>query len=219
MGGAIEYPDLTKLRVEYKQRSLSEEDVDADPIAQLVLWLNEAVAAQAHEPNAMALATCTRDAIPSVRMVLLKEINQEGLSFFTNYDSRKGRELEANPQAAAVFFWPELERQVRVEGSVEHTSSAESDAYFRSRPPGSRIGAAASPQSQPVPSRHVLEQRAQELLNRYPDSNVPRPSNWGGYRLRPSRLEFWQGRPSRLHDRIEYIRHAGSNWQIRRLAP
>ena len=212
-------PDFSRLRIEYQQRSLSETDVDPDPLRQFLLWLNEAVAAKANEPNAMTLATCTRDGIPSARVVLLKAVDDDGLAFFTNYLSQKARELESNPRAALVFWWPELERQVRIEGTISRTSAGESDRYFSSRPPAARIGSAASPQSQSVPSRLVLERRMQELLEQYPDGNVPRPGHWGGYRICPLRFEFWQGRPSRLHDRIEYLRGAASGWTIRRLAP
>lgn len=213
------YPDLSRLRMEYQQRSLSETEVDPDPLRQFVAWFQEALMAKAHEPNAMTLATGTPDGVPSARIVLLKGVDQETFVFFTNYLSRKGRELDQNPRAALVFYWPELERQVRVEGDVERTSAAESDAYFASRPPASRIGSAASDQSQPIASRDVLESRVKELRAQFPTGDIPRPPDWGGYRLRPRRLEFWQGRPSRLHDRIEYHREDSSTWVVRRLAP
>jgi pyridoxamine 5'-phosphate oxidase len=212
-------PDLSRLRIEYRQRSLSEDEVDPDPIRQFILWLNEAIAAQLPEPNAMTLATSTSNAIPSARMVLLKQVDERGFAFFTNYLSRKGRELEQNPVAALVFYWPELERQVRIEGQVARTSDQESDAYFNSRPPQSRIGSAASLQSQPIPSRQWLEERASRLWQEHPQGDIPRPPQWGGYRLRPQRIEFWQGRPSRLHDRIEYLLNASAAWEIRRLSP
>jgi pyridoxamine 5'-phosphate oxidase len=218
-GNFIQGVDLARLRTEYQQRSLSEQDVDPDPIRQFQLWLSEAIGAQAHEPNAMTLATCTRDGVPSARTVLLKGIDEAGFVFATNYRSPKGVELEANPRAALVFFWPTLERQVRVEGEVQKTSAEESDAIFHVRPPGSQVGAAASPQSQPVASRQALEEQFEMIRKRYPDGNVPRPPHWGGYRLRPRRIEFWQGRPNRLHDRIDYQRDGASNWTIRRLAP
>ncbi|HEY2587446.1 MAG TPA: pyridoxamine 5'-phosphate oxidase [Tepidisphaeraceae bacterium] len=214
------FPDLSRLRLEYQQRSLSETDVDPDPLRQFVAWFQEALMAKAHEPNAMTLATSTGDGVPSARIVLLKGVDQKRFVFFTNYLSRKGRELDQNPRAALVFYWPELERQVRVEGDVERTSAAESDAYFASRPPASRIGSAASDQSQPIASRDVLEARVKELRAQFPNGDIPRPAEWGGYRLRPRRVEFWQGRPSRLHDRIEYLRDASSSkWIVRRLAP
>jgi pyridoxamine 5'-phosphate oxidase len=211
-------PDFARLRIEYAQRSLSERDVNPDPIRQFLLWLQEAINSNAHEPNAMTLATCTRDAVPSARIVLLKTIDERGLAFFTNYLSRKARDLEDNPRAALVFYWPELERQVRIEGTTTRTSGEESDAYFKKRPTSARVGSAASSQSEPVPSREFLEQKFQELLNQHPDGDIPRPAHWGGYRVMPARFEFWQGRPSRLHDRIEYLLDAG-RWSIRRLSP
>ncbi|MDB5173972.1 MAG: pyridoxamine-phosphate oxidase [Phycisphaerales bacterium] len=215
----IPAPDFARLRIEYRQRSLTESDVDPDPVRQFLAWLNEAVAAKANEPNAFTLATSTRDGIPSARVVLLKGMSDAGFVFFTNYLSRKGEELDANPHAAMAFWWPELERQVRVEGEVARTSAAESDAYFNSRPPDARVGSAASPQSRPVASREELEELERALWKAYPRGEVPRPAHWGGYRLNPRRLEFWQGRPGRLHDRIEYVRDEHSGWVRRRLAP
>jgi pyridoxamine 5'-phosphate oxidase len=212
-------PDLQALRTEYRRRSLSEHEVDPDPIHQFVLWLNEAIAAQLPEPNAMTLATAGPDGAPSARLMLLKAVGPAGFSFFTNYHSRKGRELDANPRAALAFFWAELERQVRVEGIVERTSEVESDEYFASRPRQSQVGAIASPQSQPIASRQLLEQRFAELEMMDPDRPIPRPAHWGGYRLAPGRIEFWQGRASRLHDRIEYTLDPRGQWSIRRLAP
>jgi pyridoxamine 5'-phosphate oxidase len=211
--------DLSKVRIDYQQRALTEAEVDPDPLRQFMAWLDEAVAAKACEPTAMTLATSTPQGIPSARIVLLKGVDDGRLVFFTNYLSCKGRELDQNPNAALVFFWPELERQVRIEGDVTRTSAAESEAYFSSRPPASRIGAVASAQSEPVVSREALEQRFRELLQQFPDGNVPRPADWGGYCLRPTRIEFWQGRPSRLHDRIEYLLDGSGKWVIRRLAP
>jgi pyridoxamine 5'-phosphate oxidase len=210
--------DISRLRVEYRLKTLSESDVATDPLAQLMAWLQDAIVARVNEPNAMTLATATPDGSPSARVVLLKGIDGEGLIFFTNYDSAKGKQLKENPRAAVCFFWPELERQVRVEGTVWLTSDQESEEYFNSRPPESRIGSAASPQSQVISSRRVLEERQAQLLEKYPSGNVPRPPHWGGYRLRPNRLEFWQGGAGRLHDRIEYMLGHGG-WTIRRLAP
>ena len=211
--------DLARLRIEYQQRSLSETEVDSDPIRQFLRWFNECLAATAHEPNAMTLATCDADGTPSARVVLLKGVDSAGFVFYTNYLSQKARELEQNPRAALVFWWPELERQVRVEGQISKTTDAEADAYFASRPRDSQIGSAASPQSEVIASRQVLEDRARALREQFPAGNIPRPPHWGGYRLLPRRLEFWQGRLSRLHDRIEYVRDPASRWIIRRLAP
>lgn len=212
-------PDFSRLRIEYMQRSLDEKDVDQNPITQFINWLNEAISAAAHEPNAMTLATCTPDGAPSARIVLLKGVDQRGFVFFTNYLSRKGKEIDHNAKAALVFYWPELERQVRIEGSSTRTTAAESADYFNSRPLDARFGSAASPQSQPIASRQELEQRVQALRERYPEGNVPCPPHWGGYRLQPTRMEFWQGRASRVHDRIEYVVDDGGQWMARRLAP
>lgn len=218
-GEGESYPDLMKLRTEYRRHSLSETDVDPDPIRQFVAWMNQAISAGVLEPNAMVLATSTRDGVPSARVVLLKHVDAGGFGFYTNYTSRKARELDANPRAALAIYWPELERQVRAEGTVERTTDAESDHYFASRPREAQIGSAASPQSQPIPSRQWLEARCEKVGRRYPDPTIPRPSHWGGYRLRPQRVEFWQGRESRLHDRIEYALDETGIWLIRRLAP
>jgi pyridoxamine 5'-phosphate oxidase len=210
--------DLAQLRVDYAARALSELEVDPDPIRQFILWLDQAIAVRAHEPNAMTLAT-TDGTRPSARVVLLKHIDGDGLVFFTNYHSRKAAQLDSNPHAAAVFWWPELHRQVRVEGTISRTTRERSEDYFNRRPPESRLSAAASPQSRIVPSREALEQRVAELAEQYPDGNVPCPANWGGYCLRPQTIEFWQGRQGRLHDRIEYSWNEANGWIIRRLAP
>ncbi len=207
------------LRQSYQRDDLAEKDVLDDPIAQFQRWFDEALASDTHEPNAMTLATVGGDGQPSARIVLLKGIEPGGFVFYTNYDSRKGRELDAQGRAALVFWWPPLERQVRVEGRAERVDAAESDAYFASRPHGSRLGALASPQSQPIPDRDALEQRLHDLEARFPaGTSVPRPDSWGGYRVVPSAIEFWQGRPNRLHDRLRYTRH-GDAWQRERLAP
>ncbi len=198
---------------------LDETDLHPDPFQQFRAWFDAAVAAQPINPDAMTLATSTPDGRPSARMVLLKGVDERGFVFFTNYESRKGIELEANPRAALVFYWPVLERQVRVEGRVERTSAEESAAYFRSRPRGSRLGALVSPQSEVIPSRDVLEQWIAQLLPDFPDDDIPCPPFWGGYRVIPTSIEFWQGQPNRLHDRLRYERREDGGWDVRRLAP
>jgi pyridoxamine 5'-phosphate oxidase len=210
---------LSDLRKEYMLHGLSEADLAPDPFAQFQAWFDTALAAGLPEPNAMTLATATPDGRPSARMVLIKGVDSRGFVFYTNYESRKGRELEANPWAALVFYWPELERQIRIEGRVERVAAEESDAYFASRPLGSRLGAWASPQSQVIPGRDVLEARLRDLEARFASGDVPRPPHWGGYRVVPEAVEFWQGRPSRLHDRLRYTRQADGRWAIERLAP
>ncbi len=207
------------MRKEYARASLREADVDPDPIRQFGAWFREAEAAAVPEPYAMTLATADGRGRPSARVVLMRGCDDRGFAFFTNYDSRKGRELVANPFAALVFFWHELERQVRVEGRVERTSEAESDAYFHARPPGARIGAWASLQSEVVPSREALEARMRGIERRFPEGDIPRPPHWGGYRVVPDVVEFWQGRPNRLHDRLRYRRGEGGGWLIERLSP
>ena len=210
---------LAELRKNYSLGSLDIADANHDPFRQFDTWFQQAVDAKLPEPNTMTLATVDSRGRPSARIVLIKGVDERGFVFFTNYESRKGRELAGNPYASLLFYWIELERQVRVEGRIVQTSAAESDAYFASRPLGSRIGAWASNQSQVIESRSQLETREREISLQYGDQ-VPRPPHWGGYRLVPEAIEFWQGRPSRLHDRLLYTR-AGENgdWQISRLSP
>ena len=208
---------LADLRTDYARHGLTEDDAGDDPLALFHRWFDQSLAAGQHEPNAMTLATCTPDGKPGARIVLLKIADERGLAFFTNYESRKGRELTNNPQAALVFFWPAVERQVRVEGSVEVVAEAESDEYFATRPVNSRLGAWASEQSEVIPSRATLEDQHRELVARFGD-NVPRPPHWGGFRVVPTVWEFWQGRPSRLHDRIRFRKAAGG-WVRERLSP
>lgn len=210
--------DLAQMRKSYEQAALDERHALPTPIAQFHHWFDEAVKAKALEPNAMTLATVGADGRPSTRVLLLKGADAQGLVWFTNYQSRKGQELAAHPFAAMQFFWGELERVVRIEGRVEQVPADQSDAYFHSRPLGSRIGAWASPQSSVLSSRESLERSWADLQASLGD-NPPRPAHWGGYRLVPDRWEFWQGRPSRLHDRIAYEQQADGSWQVCRLAP
>jgi pyridoxamine 5'-phosphate oxidase len=205
------------MRWEYAREALAEADVDADPVVQFGRWFEQATQAGLLEPSAMTLATATPDGRPSARMVLLRGFDERGFCFYTNYESRKAAELAANPRAALVLWWDALERQVRIEGRVEPTSRAESEAYFASPPPRRPQSAAASPQSQVI-DRATLERRVAELATSLPDGMVPLPDFWGGYRLTPEVVEFWQGRPNRLHDRLRY-RRAGDAWVIERLAP
>lgn len=211
-------PKLAAMREDYRSGGLSEEDVAGDPILQFQRWFDDAVEGGVYEPNGMTLATVDGDGQPSSRIVLLKIVDQRGLAFFTNLESRKGQHLAANPKAALTFWWGPLERQVRFEGTMSQVEAAEADDYYTSRPLGSRIGAWASPQSQAIESRAVLEEKERQLHDQYANSEPPRPPFWGGYRLAPHRVEFWQGRSSRLHDRLCY-RQDGETWVIERLAP
>jgi pyridoxamine 5'-phosphate oxidase len=199
--------------------ALDEKEIQRDPIKQFQLWFDDAIAEKLPMPDAMSLATVTPDGRPTSRMVLLKQVDADGFVFFTNYQSSKARQLEINPYAALVFYWPQLERQVRVEGKVAKTSAEESAAYFRTRPRESHIGAWASPQSEVISARDVLEQRAHELAEQYCDRDIDCPAYWGGFRLTPDRIEFWKGRVGRLHDRILYELQPDGTWTIKRLAP
>ncbi|HEV2805007.1 MAG TPA: pyridoxamine 5'-phosphate oxidase [Chthoniobacterales bacterium] len=211
--------ELSGLRHEYDAHGLRRADLHSDPIEQFRAWFAAALAADIRDVNAMSLATATVDGKPSVRIVLLKGVDSRGFSFFTNYDSEKGRDLEANPFAALCFYWVKLERQIRISGPVERTSREDSAAYFHSRPPGSRLGAWASRQSEPIDSRQILDARLAQMTERFEGGEIPLPPHWGGYRVLPERMEFWQGRPNRLHDRFRYSRQAGGGWQVDRLAP
>lgn len=209
---------VADLRCDYRLQALLEAEVDANPIGQFQRWFAQALAAELPEPNAMTLATVTAEGKPAARMVLLKGFDQQGFVFYTNYLSRKGRDLSQTPWAALVFWWAELERQVRIEGQVTKVSAQETNDYFESRPRGSQLGAWASEQSRVIGDRTILEDRLQELEQHYQDQPIPRPPHWGGYRLYPHLIEFWQGRPNRLHDRLCYQKE-GEQWTIERLSP
>ncbi|WP_205500744.1 pyridoxamine 5'-phosphate oxidase [Rufibacter psychrotolerans] len=211
---------LADIRINYSLKELSVEAVSADPLQQFETWMQEALASKVDEPTAMTLSTADAQGKPTARIVLLKALEKAGFVFFTNYQSRKGQQLLENPYAALTFFWPALERQVRVEGQVERVPAQASDAYFHSRPRGSQIGAWSSPQSQPIADRSVLENLVQEYSSKFNDLDlIPRPEHWGGYLVKPERIEFWQGRQNRLHDRLLYEKEGDGNWRIQRLAP
>ena len=211
--------NIADIRKDYKQQSLSEKDIDKSPFKQFEKWWNEATHAAIDEVNAMTLATASATGLPAARIVLLKGFDANGFAFYTNYLSRKGKELTKNPNAAIVFFWGELERQVRIEGTIEKLSKEQSERYFHSRPKLSQIGALASPQSQEIAGRDELETKMAQLEGEYADKEVPKPSFWGGYILKPRLIEFWQGRNSRLHDRIVFKKIDNKTWKKVRLAP
>jgi len=210
---------IADIRKDYKLQSFSEEDALPDPFTQFEKWWKEALDSGVDEVNAMTLATASADGMPDARTVLLKGFDTKGFTFFTNYNSAKGEQLLENPRASLVFFWKELERQVRISGLVVMVSEEESNTYFNSRPEGSRIGAWASPQSTPIENREWLESNERKFREQFPDGNISRPPHWGGYRVKPTRIEFWQGRPSRLHDRLLYSLEERGVWKITRLAP
>ena len=210
---------IADIRKNYSQKKLSENKADADPVKQFAKWWKQATASKIDEANAMTLATASADGIPSARIVLLKDFNDKGFTFFTNYDSFKGRQLAENPKACLVFLWKELERQVRITGIVEKISNEASDEYFYSRPKGSQVGAAASPQSSVVVSREWLDEKYSEAGKKAKQESIKRPPHWGGYIVKPVIVEFWQGRPNRLHDRLQYSLQDDGKWKMERLAP
>lgn len=210
---------VANLRRNYTRAGLNESETDPNPLIQFQTWFDQALNADLPEPNAMTLATADSQGTPSARIVLLKGLDDTGFVFYTNYKSEKAQQLAENPAAALVFWWVELERQVRIEGSVEKVSQAESEEYFASRPIGSQLGAWASPQSRVIESRRVLEEKSWELEQKYYNKTIPKPPHWGGYRLIPTEIEFWQGRPNRLHDRLHYRQQSDGSWLRERLAP
>lgn len=215
----MEQEQIENLRRDYRAATLLEADVNPNPIKQFDKWFNDAINAKLYEPNAMTLATATSDGRPSARIVLLKGFSDDGFKFYTNYLSRKGKEMTKNPLASLIFYWPDMERQIRIEGTIEKLSKDYSTNYFHSRPKGSQIGAVVSPQSQEINGREELEMKWQQLEAEYENKEVPKPAHWGGYIVKPRTIEFWQGRSSRLHDRIVFKKADQQAWKIVRLAP
>jgi pyridoxamine 5'-phosphate oxidase len=209
---------INTLRHDFLKQTLDEKDINKNPVSQFEKWFKEAIDSKVNEPNAMSVSTVNKEGKPSSRIVLLRNFNETGFVFYTNYKSRKGEEANENVHAALLFFWPELERQVRIEGVLKKQTSEQSDLYFNARPRGSKLGAWTSEQSKVIASRKILDEEYERLSKKYPDENVPRPPHWGGYVLQPLNIEFWQGRPSRLHDRILFTKE-NNNWRIERLAP
>lgn len=209
---------LNSIRYDFAKQTLDERDVIANPIMQFAKWFEEAIGAQVLDPNAMTVCSATKAGKPSARILLLRNFSESGFVYYTNYTSRKGTEIAENPNCALLFFWPELERQIRIEGEVQKQTAEESDLYFKTRPRESKIGAWTSEQSKIISNREVLNKEYEKLSKKYPDENVPRPPYWGGYLLKPNTIEFWQGRPNRLHDRILYTKK-NENWKIERLSP
>lgn len=210
---------IADIRKEYQLQSLLENDVDLNPLIQFGTWWQHAIESKIEEPNAMTLSTCSSSGIPSSRIVLLKEINESGFVFFTNYQSRKGKEIETNPFVSLLFFWKELERQIRIEGKIKKIPAEESNEYFFQRPRESRIGAWSSPQSRVIENREFLQENVSKYTSQFGIRNIPRPDFWGGYIVEPNSIEFWQGRPGRLHDRLHYVLTEDNLWNIERLAP
>lgn len=210
---------IRDLRQDYKSSFLLEKEVDTDPFKQFSKWFDNAISAKVLEPNAMTLATASKEGLPSARIVLLKDFNEYGFTFYTNFNSYKAQQLEKNPLAALIFFWGDLERQIRIEGVVEKINSTEAEGYFQSRPKGSQLGAWVSPQSEVIPDRSFLEKTLEELSEKYKNKEVPKPEHWGGYRVIPNAIEFWQGRSNRLHDRLLYTQNKDKSWKLIRLAP
>ena len=210
---------ISQLRYDFSKQTLDESEVNTNPIIQFESWFKEAVEAQVLSPNAMVVSTASKDAVPTARVLLLRNFDEKGFVFYTNHNSKKGNQIDHNPHVALTFFWPELERQIRIEGTVDKQTDEESDEYFVVRPEGSKLGAWASQQSSVVESRAVMDAKFKEMQNHFRGKEIPRPAFWGGYLVKPTMFEFWQGRPNRFHDRIAYVQDENRNWEIERLSP